>query len=88
MRHIDQNIDDLGKIPDKKFWQKARKTLFGVGAIAAGVFFKSKGWFPDWFDMGLIALGGYSLSGELVRGFLKFIPAAIKDIKAALTNAK
>ena len=88
MKNIEEHSAVLKAIPKDKWTKKLRNTLVGLGAIAAAVVFKRYGWFPDWFLIGLLIFGGYSLAGDVVRGFAGFLPAAIKDIRAAIKNGK
>lgn len=74
------------KIPLEKRNKKWKSTLIGLGSIALALICKGLGWFPDWLLIGLLIFGGYSLAGDLVRGFAAWFPAAIKDIKTALKS--
>lgn len=86
MSNTKRHVEALKKIPKKKWQAKVWSSVIGAAAVAGAVLMKDQGWFPDWFLIGLIAFGGYCIAGDLVRGFLGFLPAAIKDIKAAISK--
>lgn len=88
MKNIEEHSAILNTIPKDRWTKKLRNTVFGLGVILLAVAFKREGWFPDWFLIGLLIFGGYSLKGDIVRGFAGFLPAAIKDIRAAIKNGK
>ena len=86
MKYVQEHKQQLAQIPEKKWTKKVVSTVIGVASIVGAVMMKDAGWFSDWFLIGLLVFGGYCLAGDLVRGFLGFLPAAIKDIKSALSG--
>ena len=73
-------------IPVEKLASKAKCTAVGVGSVL--ITFVLLIWFvppvPLWAVGIMLAFGAYSISGELVRGFCAFLPAVIRDIRAAI----
>ena len=73
-------------IPVEKLASKTRCTAVGVGSVL--ITFVLLIWFvppvPLWAVGIMLAFGAYSISGELVRGFCAFLPAVIRDIRAAI----
>lgn len=75
----------LEAIPEAAMASKVRSTIIGVFAIVVGIVLRKL--FPDlpnWLLIGLIGYGFYSLSGEIMRGFFGFLPAAIRDVRSAI----
>ena len=93
MTYVKQHIDQIKSIPDETWQKKLRHTIVGLGALVTAFFLKKWGWFADWkyeewLLIGLLVFGGYSLAGDLVRGFFGFIPAVIRDVKKAIKGTK
>jgi len=76
----------VNAIPPAKLADKTRSTAIGVGSVLMA--FVMLIWFvppvPVWAFGILLAFGAYSISGDLVRGFCAFLPAVIRDIRAAI----
>jgi hypothetical protein len=72
-------------IPRPKRLTKLRNTVFGLFMIVLGITLPVLvPEYPLWIGMLMIGLGAYSMSAELVTGFAKLLPAAIRDIYSAL----
>ena len=85
MSHCKDHTAKIHKIPKERFWKKVRRSVIGLGAIALGFFLESKlPQLSDWLFYGLIGFGFFSISGDLVRAFLGYIPAAIREIGDAI----
>ena len=73
-------------IPPEKLASKTKSTAIGVGSVLMA--FVLLIWFvppvPLWAVGVLLFFGAFSISGELVRGFCAFLPAVIRDIRAAI----
>ena len=73
------------KIPPDKLVSKARKTVIGLGSVVLALVIAK--WLPMlsvWCVYVLLVYGGYCLAGDLVRGFAAFLPAVIRDVRAAV----
>ena len=84
--NFDETTGILDGIPKAKVVSKAKKTVVGICAVALGLLIASK-WVPplsEWCVYALLVYGGYCLAGDLVRGFASFLPAVIRDIRAAV----
>lgn len=72
------------RIPAPRLKSKVRNTVFGLGAVVTGTLFEVTHLFPAWLRIGLILFGGFSISQDLVRQFAGFLPAAVRDLRAAI----
>ena len=85
-KHINEQTQKIAAIPQEKKVSKARNTAIGLGSVVLA--FVVLKWFvppcPLWVSGVLLAFGAYSISGDLVRGFAGFVPAVIRDVRAAL----
>ena len=88
LNHTKQQTQKIAAIPQAKKVSKARNTAIGLGSVLLA--FVVLKWFmppcPLWVSGILLAFGAYSISGDLVRGFAGFIPAVIRDVRAALQS--
>jgi hypothetical protein len=76
-------------IPPVKRRAKVRNTIVGLLMLALGIALPVLvPVYPTWLGMLMIGFGAYSMSAELVAGFAKLLPAAIRDVKAALLNGR
>ena len=86
MSHINDQTVKIKAIPKQAIVSKARSTAVGAGSIA--IAFVLLMWFTPPMPIAasglFLAFGAWSTSRELVTEFLKFIPAAIKDIRVAI----
>ena len=88
MKHINEATAAIKAIPPKTLKRKIRNTVIGVAFIAGAVLIRIFDLFPVWFSMVLIAVGGYGVAGDLLRGAASFFPAAIKEVRDAFKNGK
>lgn len=79
MKYVAEETQKLKAIPRAKLTTKIWKTVLGLGMAAGAVLMKREGWFPDWFHISLIFVGGYLVAGDLVRGLGGFVKATGKD---------
>lgn len=83
LSYTQEQIEALKAIPAEKRRTKALQTTFGV-LVFVGAFFLPKYLGFSWqVAIGIAALGGYFVSQDLVGGFLKIVPAAIRDVVLA-----
>ena len=90
MKHIDEQTQKIRAIPPKKRSEKLRDSAIGLGAIAVG--FVLVKYFPElpgcsYVFYALLLFGAWSISGELLRSFLGYVPAAIREIRDAIKGA-
>ncbi len=92
MTHLDAQTQKIKAIPPKAMQSKKKSTTVGILSIATG--FVCLIWFtppvPVWAFALFFGFGMFSISKELVIEFLAFIPAAIRDVRAAIkgTNGR
>jgi hypothetical protein len=90
--NLEGQTQKIKAIPPKAMVGKVRSTAIGVGSILTG--FVVLIWFtppiPVWSFAVFLGFGTFSMSKELVVEFLAFIPAAIRDVRAAIkgTNGR
>lgn len=84
-REVVVELEDGRTIVRRPRWEKIRDSLIGAGSIAIG--FVVLKWFsppiPAWSFGFFIAFGFWSISKELLVGFLGYIPATIREIRDA-----
>jgi len=81
-------VEQLNRIPEKRLAAKVKSTVVGVGSVALGVGSQGFALFPLWVNLLVIFFGGFAISKELVKAFVGFAPAAIRDFKDAITNGR
>ena len=85
MKNVTAQRAKFEEIPPEKRARKVRNTAIGLGSIGLAVVIEWKfAHLSDMLTYTLIGFGGYSLAGDLVRGFAGFIPAAVRDVRAAI----
>ncbi len=84
MTHLKEHSEELKKIPEKKRKQKVFSTIVGAVVAVAGFLVPKYLGFPIWFGMILVGFGGWIISKELLKSYLGYIPAALKDFMGAI----
>lgn len=85
MKHVEAHTQTIQAIPAEKRKQKLGKTIAGVMVAGTGfalpVIVPA---FPVWFAMGVVGFGGFLASGELLKKYLGYVPAVIRDVMGAV----
>ena len=63
---------------------KWKKTLLGIGWVLLAVWLRKNDIFSEPVAGVMLVFGGYCLAGDLMRSFAGFLPATIRDLRAAL----
>lgn len=84
MSHTQQVSAQLGKIPTESLQRKWLTSLMGIALIAVGVAMPTYLGFPWYIGTGVFGFGCFLVSKDLVTSYLRFIPAVIRDIYAAV----
>ena len=82
--HTQQATLKLKAIPPESIRRKWVTSFSGVLVFALGALMPKYLDFPWYVGAGVIGFGGWLISKDLVTSYLRFIPAAIRDIYAAV----
>lgn len=90
MTNLGSQTRELEAVIRLKKGLKWKKTLLGVGWVLLAVWLRKNDIFSEAVAGLMLVFGGYCMAGDLVRSFAGFLPATIRDIRAALkgTNGK
>jgi hypothetical protein len=83
MKHIDEVTQGLEAIPEPARKKKYVQTGSGIIVAIAGPVLVKWFDFPMWLGVGCFGFGCFIASKELLIAYLKFIPAAIRDVMNA-----
>lgn len=90
MSNVGSQSRELEAMMRLKKGLKWKKTLLGVAWVVLAVWLRMNDIFSEAVAGLMLIFGGYCMAGDLVRSFAGFVPATIRDIRAALkgTNGK
>jgi len=89
MKHTKQHFDQtLQGIPAVKLKSKLRKTLTGVLWVIVGVVLYQFKLGPGWLPLVTIGLGGFMLSGDLIKSATGLFKASAKDVGEGIKSIK
>lgn len=82
--HTQQATVKLQAIPPAAIKRKWVISLWGVTLAAIGIVMPKFLGFPWYFGAGVLGFGCWLISKDLVVSYLRFVPAVVRDIYAAV----
>jgi len=82
--HTQQATAMLDRIPPQSIKRKWTMSLWGVAMVVLGAIMPRFLNFPWYIGAGVIGFGGWLVSKDLVVSYLRFVPAFLRDVYAAV----
>ena len=86
--HRSQVHDALKHIPKEKWTTKVRQAITGLGILAFAGLAATKFGFPWYATLGVAAVGGHIISGDIRRALKSFGVATVKDAVDSVKGAR